>query len=200
MNDSITPEIDALLRDISKDYKSIFKSDHKPSKSVVDELAEKIEQITLQPVEVPREESEEKVEFKNGTTINEQSIADIIDAFVKFRDTATLNRIDDSNLSRVLITLNSLVNINFDRSLAARDNTFADKMPQNQANINSPEQIYKQNAPDISIPAVYHEIGGGPSFIYSSNEQQVVYKNNEDPMMRAERIKKEGDENKNSGY
>jgi len=186
---------DRIQEQFAPKYNSVFNL-HTRSKEVVDEIASKLEKITNLPVidTTGNSKSEDKVAINNATIINENGIADIIDAFVNMRSAATLDTIEDSSLSRVLITLNELVNINFHRR--HQDAVFEEQefVPTQPVFMERAYQVQPQ-----AEGAVVYQSAGAPSAIYSSTSPSsgASY----DPMMDAVRknLLGEGEKEKNRG-
>ena len=180
-----------LFEGLLDDYKRIFKLNNR-SKQVVDELAKKIEEITNKPILKTDSQEEKRVISNNGTTINEDSIADIIDAFVRFRNGSTLTEVEDSNLSRVLITLNELVNINFHKTnpLVFEDEIFSPPPI-------APPVVYEPSSFEENVPGVIYATSA-PQPFYSTSMHQTY---TSDAMMDAVRKNIYGEEEKESeGY
>ncbi|MBN1503354.1 hypothetical protein JW930_07480 [Candidatus Woesearchaeota archaeon] len=103
--------IDFLINTDYFGYKKVFNVDER-SPEVEDELARKIEEITR--VHVVREERREhRIVLDDPHTVTEDTISDVIDAFVGMRNGATLTELNGGSLSRMLIMLNEQVRMKF---------------------------------------------------------------------------------------
>ena len=97
--------INKIFLEYSPQYKSIKEI---AEKDLGQELLDQIKDF-LENRESPKQQTVIKKFFKNPQNVREEDINDIIDAFVRMRDSGVLNQIDSQSINGILILFNQWI-------------------------------------------------------------------------------------------